>query len=423
MHAISKRHDERGSALVISLLILLSLTIIGGLFMAQTKTETQIAGHDMRWSQSLYHAEAGYAEVLARMTDARDSTNYIGQPGGWATSPGWGRYVVLASGEAAGDPDYATTQNDNLDNDDDGQIDEDGERYPEILTRQGQNAVSYPWAKVHYKLAGNQVVLFGDHDNNSQTPPVENTARGFPVLVVTACGTQGSASRTVEVEAVKLPFNVIDAATYCEDDDFQFNGTQFLISGRDWDPDTGMMIPGNPEVPGILTTGDPLQITGALNAQQQNNVEGDGSEPSVQSSAVNMDLQAIRDEYVAYAEYTVPAGTYDSVVWGSRTEYTVVHCTGDMHTSGGGASGGGLLIVDGDFDCSGQFTWYGMVLVMGDITFTGGGAGIHIWGTVLSQGGINQQTVGGNADILYSSIALQRLASLSPYEVAAWQEL
>ena len=424
MHTFKSNGSERGSALLISLLVLLSLTLIGGLFMAQTKTETQVAGHDVRWNQALYHAEAGYGEVLARMSDVRDTTNFIGEAGGWASNPGWGRYVVLSNNASADDPDYTETESDNLDNDGDGQVDESGEAYPEVATAQSGNTVSYPWAKVRYKLTpGDQVVLYGDHDRNAETPPVENVVRGFPVIRVTAHGTQGTANRTLEVEAYKVPFQIIDAATYAEDDDFQFNGTQFLISGQDWDPDTGLVVAGNPDVPGILTTGDPNAISGALNQQQQNNVEGQGPEPSVQLSPINLDLQALRDAYVSYAEYTIPQNTYSNVSWGSRTEYTVVHCTGDMHVSGGGAQGGGLLIVDGDFDCSGQFTWYGLVLVLGDITFTGGGSGIHIWGCVLTQGGIDQQTVGGNADILYSSIALQRLTAIAPYRVASWQEL
>jgi hypothetical protein len=100
----------------------------------------------------------------------------------------------------------------------------------------------------------------------------------------------------------------------------------------------------------------------------------------------------------------------------------VAHCTGDLHLTGDN-QGGGLLIVDGDLDCTGQFTWYGLVLVLGSIRFSGGGAGIHIYGSVLTQGDLVSQTVGGNADILYSSIALGRLASLSPYMLVSWREL
>jgi hypothetical protein len=36
--------------------------------------------------------------------------------------------------------------------------------------------------------------------------------------------------------------------------------------------------------------------------------------------------------------------------------------------------------------------------------------------------GVTEQVVGGNADILYSSAALARLAALSPYVVSSWRE-
>ena len=65
--------------MVISLLVLLVLTMVGTLFLATSNTETQISGHDMRATQALFNAEAGYAEALARMSDQTDSTNYIGQ--------------------------------------------------------------------------------------------------------------------------------------------------------------------------------------------------------------------------------------------------------------------------------------------------------------------------------------------------------
>lgn len=417
---------ERGSAMVISLLVLLVLTMVGTLFLATSKTETQISGHDMRSTQALYNAEAGYAEALARMSDMSDTTNYIGQAQDqWLTDPGWGRYIVAASGNSSGDPNAAAEESDGLDNDGDGSVDEMSERYPEVLSKQiGTDAIDYDWVKVRYKLnAANQVILFGDHDHDTSTPPQMNLSVGFPVLLVTAHGAQGSAQRTVEVDAVKMPFQTVDTAIYSEDDDFKFNGTQFLVSGKDWNPDSpGDTLAGSSRVPGIVTTGDPNQISSSLNAQQQNNVEGSGTYPSVTSSPIDLDLQGIRDQYVPLADYVLSAGTYSNQTWGGNLDYHVVHCTGDMHTSGQ-CTGGGVLIVDGDFDCSGQFLWYGLVLVMGDITFTGGGAGIHIYGSVMVQGGVNQQTVGGNADVYYSSTALSRLSALSPYVVSSWHEL
>jgi hypothetical protein len=421
-----ERRTERGTALILSLLALLCLTLVGGLFVANTKTETQLAGHDMRYNQALYNAEAGCAEVLTRMSNLRsDSLNYIGQVGqnAWVTQPGWGRYLVLADGSSAQDPTYTSTETDGLDNDGDTIIDEAGEVYPEVATVQTGEAVNYPWVKVHYKRnAGNQVVLYGDHDHNPSTAPIQNLTQGFPVILATSEGMQGVAMRRIEIEAVKRPYQTVAAATYSEDDTFTFNGTQFLVSGRDWDPDTGLPLVGGTEVNGILTTEDPNNIANALAGNQINNVEGAGPEPSVQHTPVNLDLQALAEEFSGIANVTLGGSTVTGPSWGDNNNYMIVHCTGDLHVSGNG-EGGGILVVDGDFDVSGQFTWYGLVIVLGDMRYTGGGAGVHIYGSTLVQGGISDQTVSGNADLLYSSIALNRLAYFARYQTVSWHEL
>jgi hypothetical protein len=135
-----------------------------------------------------------------------------------------------------------------------------------------------------------------------------------------------------------------------------------------------------------------------------------------------MDLQGMADGFAALADITVGGGTITHPNWGDQNNYQVVHVTGDVHLAGNG-QGGGVLIIDGDLDCTGQFTWYGLVIVLGDMRFSGGGSGKHIYGSVLVQGGVSDQTISGNADILYSSIALNRLAYLAPYETIAWHEL
>ena len=81
--------QETGSAMIISLMTLVLLTMLGSVFMLQTNTETQLAAHDMRATQAMFNAEAGYAEAMARMHDGADTTNYIGESVGAAT-PGWG---------------------------------------------------------------------------------------------------------------------------------------------------------------------------------------------------------------------------------------------------------------------------------------------------------------------------------------------
>jgi hypothetical protein len=414
---------HRGSAMVVSMLALALLTMVGMALVAGSKTETQIAANDMWAAQALYCAEAGASEALARMADPSDAENYIGQAvGEWTTDPGWGRYVVLGKDRSLEDPALVLTAKDRLDNDGDGQVDEGGERYPEILTKQTDNPITYSWVRLQYRLdATNQVVLFGDHDDNIATPPTYNTTTGLPVLIVTAHGVEGPAQRTIQVEAVKPPFEMVKTALYTTGDNFKFNGTSFMVSGLDWDPETGDPVAGNPEMSGISTGGDPQEIRDELAPNQENNVEGTGPEPSIVPATVDVDVEALAAQFRSRAKLRRPGGTYDDVTWGDYDHYTVVHVQGDLHGTGSGI-GGGVLVVDGDFVCSGEWIWYGLVIVMGDISFSGGGSGTHIFGTLVTAGS-GLEVVGGNADIMYSSAALSRLNADMPYNVVSWREL
>ena len=413
--------NQQGNAMIISLLVLLVLSAVGLGYVMQSKTETQIAGNDMRWSQALYSSEAGVSEGLLRMIDAADTANYIGEPSGTETV-GWGAYVVESTGSASGDPDYAAAESDGLDNDGDASIDESGEAYPEFATKQSTGGIPYSWVRVEYVTESGSIVRFGDHDSDGTTAQQYNTAIGEPVLRITSEGTRGNALRRIQVEAVKATPDLVDAAIYTEDDDFKFNGTQFEISGGDHDPITGLEIVGGTEVPGIATTMDPNNIANALSNNQENNVNGSGAEPSVSTSPLDLDLDALFSTYASMADRVLAGGTYSNQVWGDYDNYEVVHVTGDLHVSGS-LSGGGVLIIDGDYDCTGQMIWYGLIIVLGDIKFSGGGSGTHLYGSVLVEGGVTSQTVGGNADIFYSSEALSRLAGLANYQTVSWIEL
>jgi Tfp pilus assembly protein PilX len=419
------RSRERGNALVISLLMLVLITVMGVTLLAVTKTETQISANDMRRSQALYAAEAGVSEGLARMANKADSANYIGEADPGNPTPGWGRYLVLANGNSSQDPDVSALVADTLDNDGDGTIDESGEKYPEVTTKQVGSAIQYPWVRISYKLtAANEVVRYGDDDNNPGTPARLNLKVGAPVLRVAGEGRKGTGLRRLDVEAVKPPGLTTNAALYTEDDDVKFNGTQFLISGFDHDPATGDTIPGASPLPGITTTEVPGNITAGLAGNQVNNVEGEGSNPSVTSSNYDYDLQGIVDTYKETADITHPGGTVGSSLgsaWGGLDEYHTVYVESDLHLSGS-VTGGGLLLVNGNFDITGQFTWYGLVVTLGDFKFSGGGAGIHIYGGVMAQGNVSGSSVGGQADIFYSSETIRKLGDANKYIVTRWRE-
>ncbi|MCK5832389.1 hypothetical protein KAH81_01840 [bacterium] len=75
----------------------------------------------------------------------------------------------------------------------------------------------------------------------------------------------------------------------------------------------------------------------------------------------------------------------------------------------GGTLGAGVLVVTGNLHISGQFEYSGLIIVLGEVSvdITGGGQGVHIWGSLLCQS--VDFKINGNADICWSSQVLQNL--------------
>lgn len=431
------RNAEAGNAMVISLLVLFLLTSLGVSYVAVTKGDKQVAGNQLTSSQAFSNAEAGIAEVLNRMSNPNlpYPSGYIGQPPSTGYTPGWGVYVITDPGNSALDPQYDATISDGLNNDPqiDSSVDETSEHYNELSSRQNNPFVipvsaklDYPWVKVRYKLNGsNQIVLFGDHDNNPTTPPQENVVRGLPKLIVTSAGRRGTGQKVVTVEAVKWPLPPVPGSVYTEGP-MSFGGAAFYVDGHDhdyaapWDT-----IPGSQPVSGISTTLDPNSIESTLNGPQADNIVGTGSTPSVDPAPVNLDLEAMADAWTEEANIVLNGdqANPNTSTWGSTTttpmSLKIVRINGDLHVSGT-ASGAGVLIIDGDMVLSGQFTWYGVVLVLGDVMVTGGGATKQIVGGLMVQGSMTGSAINGNIKTLYSSKMISQLNALSRYEVSSW---
>ena len=419
--------------MIVALLILFLLTSLGISYVAVTKGDKQIAGNQMIASQAFSYAEAGISEALLRMSYPYDPTpgNYIGQPIGGATA-GWGTYIVQDPGNSGLDPQYNSTIADGLDNDLDAAVDESSEHYPETGSKQYSlplaTKLDYPWVKIRYKLNGaNQVLLFGDHDNNPMTPPRENTVRGQPILIVTAAGRKGLGAKTVTVEAVKWPLPPVPGSVYSENN-ISFAGAAFYVDGHDHSfrapYDT---IPGATPLPGISSPSNAAQITSNLNGGQLDNVTGAGSDPSVATSNVNLDIQSIADGWSQVADITYAgdqtnpntSGWGDVPAAGDPT-LKIVHIQGTLTMSGTG-SGAGVLIVDGDFHLGGDFNYNGVVIVLGNLDVVGGGNVKQIVGGVMVQGQtMGTNTFNGNVKFLYSSAMINQLYSLKQYEVSSW---
>lgn len=204
------RTPDAGNAMVVALLVLMILSSAAVAYVAVTKSEKQISSNSAIATEAFYTAEAGLTEGLYRMSYPADSVNYIGPASPVA---GWGEYIVMSNGASAQDPDRAGLASDGLDNDNDGQLDEPNEAYPETPSKQtGGSQLQYPYVRVEYKTLGGNLVRFGDADQDPSTPMQENFLQGDPVLKISAVGTNGNSKKVIEAEAVKFPLLNANAA-------------------------------------------------------------------------------------------------------------------------------------------------------------------------------------------------------------------
>jgi Tfp pilus assembly protein PilV len=97
-----------------------------------------------------------------------------------------------------------------------------------------------------------------------------------------------------------------------------------------------------------------------------------------------------------------------------------------------GASGGGILIVDGDLDIHGGLNWYGLILVRGRVTFTGGaGDSTNMFGALLAgqdvtatdQAQQDGDKFGGSINFRYDICALNNSGKGNPPQLLATHEI
>lgn len=416
--------------MVVALLILVVLTAAGVTYMSVARTDSQISGNALSSAKALYAAEAGVSEGLHRMGYPAEVANYIGPAGNPA--PGWGRYIVMKSGDSHLDSGAAALASDGLDNDGDAVVDEPGERYPEVLTKQaaGSGRLKYPYVRVAYKTQGGQLVLFGDADNNPATPQTQNLTTGSPVLQITARGEEGSATKVIEAEGVRFPLIDVYGAIY-SGKKFEFKTEAFDVDGNDHYATAPYdTVPGGVEVPGILTKGPTSDVI--LSPTQENNVTGAGGIPSVEQSTVNYDFNALWSALWSIADYKYTGNKRPTTDIGTLADPKIIAVDGNLHTKDSWR-GVGILIVNGDIDIMSHNSGFtGIVIVNGVFkTCDGGSKKGHgeIYGSLITMGDptdTENSFLGGlkiGTKVYYSTQAINAAKSIAaPYTLAWWKE-
>lgn len=123
---------------------------------------------------------------------------------------------------------------------------------------------------------------------------------------------------------------------------------------------------------------------------------------------------------------TYPSGMPDSP---SGAVPQTVYIPGSVHLSGN-ANGAGILIVDGDLDVHGGLAFYGLILVRGKITFTGGGSqSVNLYGAILAGEDLtatdvaDTDTIGGSFNFQYDACALRQVPYNGPPKLLTTHEI
>jgi hypothetical protein len=107
--------------------------------------------------------------------------------------------------------------------------------------------------------------------------------------------------------------------------------------------------------------------------------------------------------------------------------FPIIHIAGSASLQGD--QGQGILLVDGNLTVTGSYQFFGIVIIQGDLTTSGGGnTDAHFWGGVMSKNvDLSTQNVSGHATLNYSSCsilqALQATSQISMMRQRGWVAL
>jgi Tfp pilus assembly protein PilX len=387
------RNNEKGAALVFGLLLVLVLSILSLAGMMTTATELRITRNDRSAKQVFYVAEAGTEEARSRLQTVGSAYPI---PDDQPNNASWTAFIGTALEAAL--QGYVNNSN---------QV---------LYSRLPSSSVDYVVTIKHKLNSSGQILKWGYSNGNLG----ENTSAGNNIFVITSQGqdTTGS-SKSVQIEATNTDLYVPSAVYTKEQTTLQ--GTSTYVEGRDQ-----------------CGTGDVYGALSMKNVIQNGNPFVDGvPHPISQNSPVNIDVQALVTEFKANANYTynVTATTMSGMTWGSptagATPQNAMSCTThnvvyiDTNSTfvqlTGMTQGCGMLLVQGDLMVQGGFHWYGVVLVTGSVSFTGG-AEKNVTGAMLAGANASADLVGGNASIVYCSKAVYDNSHGLPLHILRWAE-
>jgi len=399
--------DQRGAAMVITLLVLIALVIVSAGLVTTSVVNTRISGVDQRRAKALDLAEAGVQEAVSRIKSGEVPNN---------NNPRMVAQIFLAN---AGSVPVLGTDSVGLGT---GQPVGNWLNYTTAGRNKGTLTVKY------MTDASRQSIY--KYDVN-KTVPV-NTLTGMPIFEVTSTGVVGNASRTVVADVCAKPFNVNMKGALASGVDVKFTGNAWSCGfNHRIDTPYGTGVNGRTGVGGCnespqhweVGSGNMTGIWSGGTVTSGGAAHRDGTPPEASAQpgfyagpweTIGLS-QAAFYSFIGAAQANVPANLDQNLYLDN--DGTPQNDSGDYHI---GTSGSGLLYVDGDLTMNAGFAWRGLIYVEGDVKINGAA---WVLGALVVKGK-TQTKFNGGATILYSEDAIaQYITRNGSYATLSWREI
>ena len=400
------RHDD-GIALISALMSVAVLALLGSSIATITALSNDMSSNNKASMQALQAAEAGAEEARARLRGNAVSPITDALP----TQTQWKTYI--GSQPQAQTYGYSSS-------------------LYQTRTNSLQSNLQYTVVIAHATNSSGQILYWGDPSGTGNN--ARNTTTGQNIYLVTSHGTAAQARSTVQTQVTRVPPVPLPGTVYVK--------IQTTIQGSSTNI-IGVDQCGTTHRPGIATN-LASTVNGQATIVQHGNPNITGN-PAIAYNSTNINVQNIVNSYKPTADlsYTVQSATHTASTtpgpgdnWGTPTAgatlqnasscstyKTVYYNTNNTYVRlSGGVQGCGLLLVEGDLELHGGFSWYGPVVVTGSVTYTGGG-NKNTTGALISGGDVTADVIGGNANIVNCSTALVNQGSNSPLLVLNWNTL
>ena len=420
--------NKEGSALIAALLLVAVSGIMGATILFATSTELQISGNYRRAIQTFYAAEAGLAEMQQRLSGSPGSNPaFLGDPA-TVYQPNWSAYVFSKPEWKPGDDQ---TFNDTLSN----YIPLSGNVTNTLVQPNSvQSDLAY-WTKVHHKTeydaeqAGHrtasphyrdedgstkrhskrnrgQLIHFGYPNGTSIRP--EQYSSTFPTIyppveILTSHGQVEGADSIIQLDVIHPAGPPIWAPIYA--------GNHVLLSGS-------MVTIQGMDACGVSSLSHP-PISLAPSASLVGVASMTGIPSTPQISPISLDLDQQINDLKKGA--TPVLADMIGVTLGSTTSPTVNYsepASGTLNVSQ--VAGYGILLVKGNVQFAAPFRWQGLILVSGQVTFSGGLGASTLNGALYAE---RVQVLHDDVTITLDTCPISATLRTLPVQPLTWRQL